>query len=102
VRAHPRNKVVHPGGPDHIRVTISLEFQRFAWLPKIFTIVFKRLQFCPKNEQLNKLPLKQGKSRVPEMFCADLSTETVDSFALARGRDSLQPRAGIDDSAGGI
>jgi hypothetical protein len=58
----------------------------------------KRLNF----RHINKPPLIQGKSGAPEMFCADLSTENGDSFALATHRPSLQPWAGIDDYKPGL
>jgi hypothetical protein len=78
-----RSKVVHSGRRLHARVTIPLEFQIFAGSVKKFLHDIIWLQNCLKNRQTDKPPLKQGKSRTSEMFYADLSTETVDSFALA-------------------
>ena len=48
------------------------------------------LDKCLKNRQINERRVKQGKFPVPEIFSAVLSTETVDSFALASVPFSLQ------------
>jgi hypothetical protein len=50
------------------------------------------LQICLKNRQINEQGQKQGKFSGSENFSAMLSTETVDSFALATKGISLQPR----------
>jgi hypothetical protein len=47
----------------------------------------------PKNRQTGEAGRKQGKIRCFELFSAMLSTETVDSFALAPLALSLQSGA---------
>jgi hypothetical protein len=54
------------------------------------------LKMCLKIRQIVEGGQKQGKIPPSRMFYAELSTETVDSFSLAPGKISLQPRRGID------
>jgi hypothetical protein len=60
-----------------------LEFQGFAEAANIFSFQIKVLKKCPKNRQPHEAGRIQGKFRTPEIFSAELSPETGDSFALA-------------------
>jgi hypothetical protein len=57
---------------------------------------------CLKFRQINEWCQKQRKFSCSENFSAMLSTETVDSFLLALGFGSLQPRQESMNPAGGI
>ncbi|WP_434616807.1 hypothetical protein [Tabrizicola sp. M-4] len=59
----------------------------------VFNSLQKRLFFV----QLEESGGKQGKIRGAKNFPAELSTKSVDSFALALGPWPLQPRRGIDE-----
>jgi hypothetical protein len=63
---------------------------------KNLSFVFNDLIFCLFFVQINEGGQKQGKSRDPESFPPYLSTETVDSFALALRPASLQHGPGIN------
>jgi len=52
---------------------------------------------CLFFKQVKERVEKQGKFSRAENFPAELSTKSVDSFALALGFSPLQPRAGIDE-----
>jgi hypothetical protein len=56
---------------------------------------------CLKFRQINEWCQKQGKFSCSENFSAMLSTETVDSFLLALGFGSVQPRQESMNPAGG-
>jgi hypothetical protein len=55
------------------------------------------LQNCLKTRQSNEPGRIQGKFRSSRMFCAELSTESVDSFLLAPLHISLQAKPGIGE-----
>ncbi|MDZ7573839.1 MAG: hypothetical protein U0934_07780 [Pseudotabrizicola sp.] len=59
-------------------------------MDKIIFFSISMLLFCLKNEHVNELGQKQGKSANRETFSAGLSTETVDFFPLAPRAISLQ------------
>jgi hypothetical protein len=57
---------------------------------------FKGFPFCLKIVQVHETGLKQGKIHAPEIFSAELSPDSVDSFALASAPASVQPLPRID------
>jgi hypothetical protein len=66
---------------------------------KILSFIFKLLRICLFFVQHDERAKKQGKFAAPEIFSANLSTETVDSFPLAPEPATLQPEARIETSA---
>jgi hypothetical protein len=91
-------KVVHLGGPGHSTVTQTPDFSRISRAYQILFNDFNHLKSCLKIKHLSERGEKQGKSGSAKKFPAELSTKRVDSFTLALGAASLQPRVGIDDS----
>jgi hypothetical protein len=77
-------------------VTIRLEFQGFAVSVKNLLFNIMSLIKCPKNRQHHEAGRKQGKFRSPEIFSAELSPETGDSFPLATAPVQWQPGPRID------
>ncbi len=97
VTAH-RAKVVHFSHIIYNVVMEHLDLSGFCDVDKNLPFLFNMLESCLKNRQLNEHGQKQGKFRDREMFCAELSTENVDSFSLAPMSLSLQAIRRIDDA----
>jgi hypothetical protein len=58
---------------------------------KFFSLFFNALQIRLNFRQRREAGRKQGKIRHGESFSAELSTETVDAFALESARQPGQP-----------
>jgi hypothetical protein len=52
---------------------------------------FNGLQMCPKNRHLHETGMNQGKIGRRQIFSAELSPDSVDSFPLATAVSSVQP-----------
>ncbi|MBU9697849.1 hypothetical protein GU927_008305 [Rhodobacteraceae bacterium HSP-20] len=59
---------------------------------EILSMFFNDLNLCLFFRQRSETSEKQGKFADAKNFPAELSTKSVDSFALALGRRALQPR----------
>ena len=91
-----RAKVVHLWHAGHKPVIETFDYAGISLVCVNLSFKNNTLIMCLINRQIGERGEKQGKFRSGRMFCADLSTETVDSFSLAPVRGSLQPRRGID------
>ena len=100
--AAPCDKVVHFARKHHSDVTQTPDFPSICQMIKNKSRNFNWLINCLFFGQIGEGCQIQRKSRPREIFSAELSTQTVDSFLLAPAYASLQHRPRIVTSEMGL